>query len=84
MNNWETKAEKLLRRMEAEALISEQGKSQIRTLTVELDKSDSTTKFLYKLWANNNRYTFSLGYGTREVALQRIRAHEKHKLTQID
>ena len=70
--------------MEAKALINEQGKSELRTVTVELDKSDSTTKFLYKFWANNYRYTFSLGYGTREVALQRIRAHEKHKLRQID
>jgi hypothetical protein len=84
MSNWEEKAEKLLRRMEAEALISENGRSEIRTLYVELDKSDSTTKFLYKFWANNSRATFSLGYGTREVALQRIRAHEKHKLTQIN
>ena len=84
MNNWETKAEKLLRRMEAEALINETGRSEIRTLYVELDKSDSTTKFLYKFYANNSRTKFSLGYGTREVALQRIRAHEKHKLTQID
>ena len=66
--------------MEAEALISENGRSEIRTLYVELDKSDSTTKFLYKFYANNSRTKFSLGYGTRETAIHRLMQHEKQLL----
>jgi hypothetical protein len=78
------RAEKLLRRLEAEALISDYSRSALRTITVELDRSDSPNKFKYLAYANNYRVRTSFGYVSREVALQRIFEHEKNALYKIE
>ena len=77
-------AEKLLRKLEAEALINDSGRCTIRTITVELDKSDSTNKFKYLAYTNNYRVKASLGYVSREVALLRIFQYEKVLLYKQD
>lgn len=74
------KAEKVLRRLEAEALLNDNGRSALRTITVELDRSDSPNKFKYLAYANNYRVRTSFGYVSREVAVQRIFQHEKNAL----
>jgi hypothetical protein len=78
------RAEKLLRRLEAEALLNSKTPTQLRTLRVELDRSDSIDKFRYIAYANNFRIHSFIGYIPRSVALDRLVSYEKNALYKIE